>query len=76
MLVFDRLRFDVYNMGFKYGAIIEQETKESLTKHMGLIPRQPTVEELGWGNSPLPNSSLQPSAFCLQPFFNVFVTCL
>ncbi|MEM1392293.1 MAG: hypothetical protein AAGG00_03190 [Cyanobacteria bacterium P01_H01_bin.150] len=72
MLVFDRLRFDVYNMGFKYGAIIEQETKESLTKHMGLIPRQPTVEELGWGNSPFPIP-----AFSLQPFaFSLFLMSL
>ena len=39
----------------------------SLTKHMGLIPRQPTVEELGWGNSPfpIPAFSLQPFAFSL-----------
>ncbi|MEM7715046.1 MAG: hypothetical protein AAF349_15955 [Cyanobacteria bacterium P01_A01_bin.68] len=41
-----------------------------LTKHMGLIPHRHTVEELGWGLNPHPNSSLQPSAFCLQPFFN------
>ncbi|MEM6404595.1 MAG: hypothetical protein AAF757_30950, partial [Cyanobacteria bacterium P01_D01_bin.116] len=34
---------------------------------MGLIPRQPTVEELGWGNSPfpIPAFSLQPFAFSL-----------
>ncbi|MEM6401587.1 MAG: hypothetical protein AAF757_15345 [Cyanobacteria bacterium P01_D01_bin.116] len=32
---------------------------------MGLIPRQPTVEELGWGLNPHPNSSLQPFAFSL-----------
>ena len=39
----------------------------NLTKHMGLIPRQPTVEELGWGNSPfpIPAFSLQPFAFSL-----------
>ncbi|MEM7580743.1 MAG: hypothetical protein AAF316_13050 [Cyanobacteria bacterium P01_A01_bin.80] len=40
---------------------------------MGLIPRQPTVEELGWGNSPfpIPAFSLQPFAFSL--FFIIYV---
>ena len=38
---------------------------------MGLIPRQPTVEELGWGNSPfpIPAFSLQPFAFSLFLIF-------
>ena len=36
---------------------------------MGLIPHQPTVEELDWCNSPFPIP-----AFCLQPFaFSLFL---
>ena len=35
---------------------------------MGLIPRQPTVNELGWGNSPFPIPAffLLPSSFVLM----------
>ena len=51
---------------------MSQNNREQLTKHMGLIPRQPTVEELGWGNSPFPIP-----AFSLQPFaFSLFLTPL
>ncbi|MEM1393453.1 MAG: hypothetical protein AAGG00_09195 [Cyanobacteria bacterium P01_H01_bin.150] len=55
-------------MGIGYGG---EGKLKPLTKHMGLIPHRHTVEELGWGLNPHPNSSLQPSAFCLQPFFNL-----
>ncbi|MEM7580647.1 MAG: hypothetical protein AAF316_12525 [Cyanobacteria bacterium P01_A01_bin.80] len=34
---------------------------------MGLIPQRHTVNELGWGLNPHPNSSLLPSSFFLLP---------